>query len=206
MKKKIKLNIGCAGRPLKNYINIDQDNLKILKKRYPYQKINKFKIFNYNIFKLPFKDLSVDEVRADALIEHLSFIEEKRFFYEIKRILKKNGTVKLSTVDYEKTFKQWLKADDNWIDFHRTDNEAIKSSYWFGTYTSKPNNRWGYLIATIFGNQNGKGQFHLNAYTKKKLRAICKKLGFQVKELKNFRWKKDRDHMISLTAKKINIL
>ena len=90
MIKKIKLNLGCASRPLKNYINIDQDNLKIIKKRYPnLKKIKNLRIYDYNIFKLPFKDSSVDEIRADGLIEHLSFIEEKKFFFEIKRVIKK---------------------------------------------------------------------------------------------------------------------
>ena len=37
----------------------------------------------------------------------------------------------------------------------------------------------------------------------KKLIAICKKLDFEVMEIKNFRWKKDRDHMINLIAKKL---
>ena len=39
-------------------------------------------------------------------------------------------------------------------------------------------------------------EIHKNSYTKKKLRAICKKLEFKVIELKNVRWKKNRDHMI----------
>lgn len=204
MKKKIRLNIGCASRPLVNYINIDQDSIENIKKRYPNLKIKDgLKIYNYNIFKLPFKDSSVDVIRADALIEHLSFIEEKKFFYEIKRVIKKNGIINLSTVDYEKTFKQWLKAKDNWIDFHRDDDEAIKSSFWFGNYSHNTNNRWGYLTATIFGSQNGEGQYHLNAYTKKKLMAICKKLGLKIIKIKNFRWKKNRDHMINLLAKKL---
>ncbi len=203
MIKKIKLNLGCASRPLKNYINIDQDNLKIIKKRYPnLKKIKNFRIYDYNIFKLPFKDSSVDEIRADGLIEHLSFIEEKKFFFEIKRVIKKNGIIRLSTVDFEKTVKQWLNAKDDWIDFHRHDEAAIRESYWFGTYTYKPTNRWGYLTATFYGSQNGKGQYHKNSYTKKKLRAICNKLDFKVVELKNFRWKKNRDHMINLIAKK----
>ena len=203
MTKKIRLNLGCASRPLKNYINVDQDNLKIIKKRYPnLKKINNLKIYNYNIFKLPFKDSTVDEIRADGLIEHLNFKEEKNFFFEIKRVIKKNGKIRLSTVDFEKTVKQWLDAKDDWIDFHRDDRKAIKECYWFGTYTYKPKNRWGYLTATFYGSQNGKGQFHKNSYTKKKLKAICKKLDFKVVELKNFRWKKNRDHMINLIAKK----
>ena len=203
MVKKIRLNLGCASRPLKNYINVDQDNLKTIKNRYPnLKKIKNLKIYNFNIFKLPFKDSSVDEIRADGLIEHLSFKEEKKFFFEIKRVIKKNGKIRLSTVDFEKTVKQWLDAKDNWIDFHRDDKKAIEKCYWFGTYTYKPVNRWGYLTATFYGSQNGKGQFHKNSYTKKKLKAICKKLDFKVLELKNFRWKKNRDHMINLIAKR----
>ncbi len=201
--KKIRLNIGCASRPLRNYINVDQDSLKIIKKRYPnLKKIKNLKIYNYNIFKLPFKDNSVDEIRADGLIEHLSFLEEKKFFLETLRVIKKGGIIRFSTVDIEKTIKLWLKAKDEWKDFHRDDENAIKNQFWFGTYTYKPKNRWGYLAATFYGSQNGKGQYHKNCYSKKKLRAICKRLDFKVIELKNFRWKKDRDFMINLIAKK----
>lgn len=203
MKKKIRLNLGCASRPLKNYINVDQDSFKTIKLRYPnLNKIKNLKIYNYNIFKLPFDNSSVDEIRADGLIEHLSFVEEKKFFYEVKRVVKKNGIIRFSTVDFEKAVKQWLNAKDQWIDFHRSDDDAISKQFWFGTYTYKPKNRWGYLTATFFGSQNGRGQFHKNSYTKKKLKAICNKLNFKVLELKNFRWKKDRDHMINLIAKK----
>lgn len=203
MKKKIRLNLGCASRPLKNYINVDQDSFKTIKLRYPnLNKIKNLKIYNYNIFKLPFDNSSVDEIRADGLIEHLSFAEEKKFFYEVKRVVKKNGIIRFSTVDFEKAVKQWLNAKDQWIDFHRNDDDAISKQFWFGTYTYKPKNRWGYLTATFFGSQNGRGQFHKNSYTKKKLKAICNKLNFKVLELKNFRWKKDRDHMINLIAKK----
>jgi ubiquinone/menaquinone biosynthesis C-methylase UbiE len=203
MLKKIRLNLGCASRPLKNYTNIDQDNMSVIKKRYPnLKKIKNLKIFNYNIFKLPYKDNTVDEIRADGLIEHLSFIEEKKFFFEILRVVKKGGIIRLSTVDFEKSINLWLKAKDNWIDFHRNDEVAIKNQFWFGTYTYRPTNRWGYLTATFYGSQNGEGQFHKNCYTKKKLRAICRKLNLNVIELKNFRWKKNRDFMINLIAKK----
>ena len=127
MTKKIRLNLGCASRPLKNYINVDQDDLKIIKKRYPnLKKIKNLRIYNYDIFKLPYKDSTVDEIRADGLIEHLSFKEEKKFFFEIKRVIKKNGKIRLSTVDFEKSVKQWLKAKDEWINFHRDDEKAIK--------------------------------------------------------------------------------
>ena len=56
MTKKIRLNLGCASRPLKNYINVDQDDLKIIKKRYPnLKKIKNLRIYNYDISPCPYK-------------------------------------------------------------------------------------------------------------------------------------------------------
>ena len=93
-----KINIGCGGNPLKDYINIDKDSLRSMKKRYPFKKFPKNIIIkNYNIFKLPFQNSSVDEIRADGLIEHLSFIEESKFFYEMKRVLKPKGKIYLTS-------------------------------------------------------------------------------------------------------------
>ena len=100
------------------------------------------------------------------------------------------------------TVKQWLAAKDDWKDFFRDDDEAIKQNHWFGNYNNKPNNRWGYLLATIFGSQNGEGQFHRNCYTEKKLIAICKKIGIKIINIERFQWKEDRDHMLKMIATK----
>src|SRR3989339_1625976 len=98
----IKLNLGCGGRPLKGYINIDSDSLEQLKSRYPDDYFDDdLEIYDYDIFNLPFNENSVDEIRADSLIEHIPFIDEPKFFYEAKRVLKKGGTLNLSTTDFE---------------------------------------------------------------------------------------------------------
>ena len=71
-KSPIRLNLGCGGRPLKDYINIDMDSLNEMRNRYPNQEFDEdLTIEQYDIFNLPYKDGSVDEVRADGLIEHL---------------------------------------------------------------------------------------------------------------------------------------
>ena len=199
----IKLNIGCGGNPLKDYINIDQDSLEQIRKRYPEKKFeNNLILKNHDIFNLPYDDSTVDEIKSDSLIEHLNFKQEKKFFNQIKRVIKVGGRLEISTPDFEMTVKQWLAAKDDWKDFFRDDDEAIKQNHWFGNYNNKPNNRWGYLLATIFGSQNGEGQFHRNCYTEKKLIAICKKIGIKIINIERFQWKEDRDHMLKMIATK----
>ena len=200
----IRLNLGCGGRPLRNYINVDMDTLEQIRARYPNQAFEEdLIVVQYDIFNLPYTDNSVDEIRAEGLIEHLPFIDEPRFFNEVVRILKPGGLLYLSTVDFEMAVKQWLEAEDDWKDFYRNDQEAILHQHWFGTYTYEPTNRWGYLTATLFGSQNGVGQFHTNCYSEAKLRAICKKMNLHVVSIERFQWKGNRDHMLGLTATKI---
>ena len=199
----IKLNIGCASRPLNGYINIDMDSIEDIKKRYPNLKIaENIEIFNYDIFNLPFKESSVDEVRAEALIEHLSFHEEPKFFYEISRILKPGGSIYLTTPDFDKIVEDWQDAQDNWLDFHKSDNQAIKDEFWFGNYSYSRENKWGYLTACIFGTQYGEGQYHKNCYTKKKLILIANKLKFNVLEINTKKWKDSREYIIEFIAEK----
>ena len=203
-KPDIKLNIGCGGRPLPEYINIDSDDLETLKRRYPQQHFpDNIEIYNYDIFNLPFPDDSVSEVRADSLIEHLSFIEEPKFFYEVQRVLSPGGIFQFSTTDFEEIAKLWLAAEDNWQDFYRNDDEAIAQQHWFGQYSYSTANRWGYLSAMIFGSQNGAGQFHKNCYTVPKIRSILQRLNFKDLEISKFFWKEDRDPMIRVRAMKL---
>lgn len=199
----IRLNLGCGGRPLHDYINVDMDTLEEMRNRYPNQVFGDDLIIQqYDLFNLPYDDQTVDEIRADGLIEHLPFIDEPRFFYEVIRVLKPGGRLEISTVDFEKTVKQWLEAEDDWKDFYRDDDKSIRDQHWFGTYTYEPKNRWGYLTATFYGSQNGSGQFHTNCYTDKKLTAICKSLNLHVESIEEFQWKGNRDHMLRLKAVK----
>ncbi len=199
----IKLNLGCGGRPLAGFINIDMDSLEKLKFRYPLENLPEdIEIYNYDIFNLPFQDLSVAEIRADSIIEHLSFIEEPKFFYEVARVLRPGALFQFSTPDFEETVRLWLAAKDDWKDFYRNDAEAIASQHWFGQYSCSMDNRWGYLMASIFGNQNGPGQFHKTCYTVGKIRAILKRLEFEELEISHFLWKGDRDPMIFVKAAK----
>lgn len=200
----IRLNIGCGGRPLAGYVNVDQDSLAALRQRYPDRVFpDETRIEAYDIFALPFADGSVAEVRCDCVLEHLAFTEEPRFLREVSRVLQPEGLFAFSVPDFEKMVQAWLAAADDWQDFYRDDAEAIRSNHWFGTYSYAMTNRWGYLMATIFGNQQGTGQFHKNAYTEGKLRAMLPRLRFRIESLERARWQGDRDHILVVQARKI---
>jgi len=199
----IRLNLGCGGRPLPGYINVDLDSLEALRGRYPSGTFPEgIEIYNYDILHLPFADSSVAEVRADSLVEHLSFIEEPLFFKEVKRVLRPGGVFDFSTPNFEDAVRLWLAAKDDWKGFYRNDPEAIASEHWFGNYSYSTENRWGYLMAMIFGNQNGPGQFHKNCYTVPKIGAILRYLGLEEIGISFYRWKGDRDLMIRVKAMK----
>ena len=197
------INLGCASRLLEGYINIDTDSIESIKQRYPNIKVDTNHHFlQGNFFELELEENIFEEIRADSLIEHLSFKEEKIFFEKARRLLKPGGILYLETPDFESTVRKWLEAEDNWKEFYRDDNEAIEKSHWFGTYSYGFTNRWGYLMASIFGPQNGEGQFHKNAYTESKLIAIFNYIGFSEHEISRFRWKGDRDVMLRAKAVK----
>lgn len=199
--EEIKLNLGCASRPLPGYINIDLDTLEEMKERYPNLTIpDDVKIYQYDIFNLPFDNGTVSEVRCDSMLEHLSFLEEKLFFYEMERVLCSGGLLVFSVPDFEDLVKKWLAAEDDWRDFYRNDPEAIAKQHWFGQYSYSTKSRWGYLTASLFGPQNSEGQFHKNCYTEKKIRTLLAFLGFSIDELSFFNWKGDRDRMIQVKA------
>ena len=199
----IKLNLGCASNLLDGYINIDQDNIDVMRERYPNLDFaGDAHIYTYDIFDLPYDDGSVDEIIADGFVEHLSFLEEKKFFYEMRRVLKPGGILNFAVPNFEKVVKLWLEAEDDWQDFFRLDDEAIANQHWFGTYTYEPKNRWGYLAAQLYGSQNGEGQYHQNCYTIPKIKAILNKLNFTDIQIEEFQWKGDRDQMIRAIAKR----
>ena len=184
-------------------MNIDLDTLEEMKARYPNLTIpDDLQIFQYDIFNLPYPDGSVSEVRCDSMLEHLSFREEKKFFHEMKRVLKPGGLLVFSVPDFEDLVKNWLAAEDDWRDFYRDDPEAIARQHWFGQYSYSTKTRWGYMTASLYGPQNSEGQFHKNCYTEKKLRALLAQLGFRIVELSFFNWKGDRDRMIHIRAEK----
>lgn len=199
----IKLNIGCGGQPLAGYVNIDQDNLQVIRARYPDRVFpDNVHVENLDVFNLPYSDSSVDEVKADAFIEHLSFKQEPLFLYEVLRVLKPNGVFEFSVPDFEAICKLWLEAQDEWQGFYVEANAGVPQSSWFGVAGYDFSQRWGYLMTSFFGTQNGAGQFHKNGYSQLKLEKMMRYLGFEVTHISRFAWNGNRDPMLRCVARK----
>ena len=104
----MKINLGCGSTPLKDYTNVDMDTLEDLRERYPNRTFEDGIIIKqWDIFNLPVEDGTVDEIRADCLFEHLNFIDEKRAFYEVKRVLKTGGIFEISVPDFDEIMESW---------------------------------------------------------------------------------------------------
>lgn len=176
----IKLNIGCGADLRNDYINIDSETIQRIIARYGLEEdYGRYKdvypeVHNYDVFNLPYKDGEVDEILCLGFVEHLSFEDERKFFLEVKRTLKQGGLLHLTVPDFDSLAKQWLDAKDDFQDFYMIGTKE----HWFGNCSRSLGNKWGYLTASIFGNQNGAGQFHKNAYTVGKICKIMNILGF----------------------------
>lgn len=116
------VNFGCGITPTKDFINCDNSPALFLAKlpKFIINLLFKLKIIsqenlNYIIFskkeniryidirkKLPFQDDSVDLVYSSHVLEHLYRKDAEKFLIEAKRILKKDGYIRLVLPDLRK--------------------------------------------------------------------------------------------------------
>lgn len=194
----MKLHIGCGSDLKQGYVNIDVHSKEDISHRYKRELPPDIPIFNYDIFHLPFDNCSVDEVICLGMLEHLSFVDEGRFFREMQRVLKPGGTFHFSVPDFEVACKQFLEAKDDFKGFYKVGVEED----WFGQGNRDMSQRWGYLTAVFFGNQNGQGQFHRNAYTVGKIRSILRLMCFVEDEITFPKWGGTDTYMIDCKCHK----
>lgn len=69
--------------------------------------------------KLPFKSNSVDELISVQVIEHFSYLELKnQILPEINRVLKKDGLVRISIPDFERSIELYAETKDKFFVRH----------------------------------------------------------------------------------------
>ena len=105
----MKLNIGCGNKILDGWVNIDK-----------YKKDSR--IVNADIYKLPFDNDSVNEIKLEYILEHIDDVY--RALEELYRVTKSNGIIKI-TVPY--CFSRFAFQDPS----HRTFNWTLDTFGYF---------------------------------------------------------------------------
>ena len=98
--KKIKLHLGCGKRNIPNFINIDKSNFKHIHYK---RSVDNLKIFKNN---------SVDMIYASHVLEYFDIYEAKKTLREWKRVLKKNGLLRISVPSFESLIKVYKKTNN----------------------------------------------------------------------------------------------
>ena len=99
--KEVKLHLGCGNRHLDGYIHIDLDT-------YPHID------YVQDIRELPmFMDETVDLIYSCGAIQYFDRDEVKIVLKEWRRVLKKNGILRISVPDFESIVKVYLQNGKN---------------------------------------------------------------------------------------------
>ena len=113
----IKLNIGCGGRPLKGFINIDCDSnvweadcLYDITPRQPWHD----KTFPY-IGSLPWEDETVDEVIAWHILEHFSYHHADLVVRDWVRVLKPGGRIEVAFPDLDSLTSGYVDGTTSYL-------------------------------------------------------------------------------------------
>ncbi len=125
----IKLNLGCGTRKKDGWVNIDSAAECRPDIRHDLSD------------PLPFGDLSVDEVLADAVLEHFDKYARHFIVYHWTRVLKVGGVITISVPNFQKIMHRYLKWKfDDFVDtiFGET---MWESRYYIGHCGS---HKWGY--------------------------------------------------------------
>tara|TARA_Y100001937_G_scaffold127888_1_gene201509 strand:+ start:600 stop:1175 length:576 start_codon:yes stop_codon:yes gene_type:complete len=100
--EKVKLHLGCGKRYLPGFLHIDIDNS--VEHLDHCSDISDLSMF---------ADDSVDEIYTCGAIGYYDPDERSVLFEEWHRVLKKNGTLRISVVDFEKQIEVYLNSNKN---------------------------------------------------------------------------------------------
>ena len=159
---KLKINIGCYTNMFHNgWLNLDIIPLE------EFAQNNGYKFYRKDAREhLPFEDQSVDLIYSSHFLEHLTYDEGKTFLKECKRILKKDGVMRLIVPDAELLINKYISNDLS--EFDEINDGAASTN-------SQAGKLWSFLFSG-----------HQSAYDFKTLKNSGEEVGFNV-ERKLFR-------------------
>ena len=171
MKKQTWLNLGCGIRLLSNFINVDVAfDLKDLKEKkgtFVNAEIDKNSAFvKADMRKLPFKDNSADYIISTYSIEHIPHKDVLLALKEWRRVLKKGGTIVITTINMDEIARIWMAHISNRADVTPA-GQTFQDVQGF-----------------IYGNQITSGESHYSAFNPPAMDWYIKAAGFTNYEIK----------------------
>jgi len=161
-KNKKWLHLGCGGRVLDGFINVDKY-------------VEHPEVFNFDIYKLPYEDNSVDLIYCSHVLEHLPYRHSKMAMSEWGRVLKKESKLFLAIPDLDLIM---IKMLDPTIS-HETWEWYLHTLFGFQT---NPSN----LNSDVLDYPLDLGQFHTCGFNKKTISQELQKINFEIVEMFNY--------------------
>lgn len=158
-KSSIKLNLGCGGKSIEGYINVDIFKGKVVDQ-----------IFNLD--KIPYKDNTILEISSEHALEHVSFIRVEQALCEWYRVLQPNGTVNLKMPDLELCCKNYVNPPP------KQNIPLANLKQWY-KYTI-------YGVQKSQGGEPDAAQFHVSGYSILEIQDLMKKIGFKIISAENY--------------------
>ena len=156
-----KINFGCSYSGIDGWVNVDNALKHIIVSKIPFlpRLLYSFGFITEDIFnkhlnkkfknvqygdarkKLKFESNSIDYIYSSNMLEHLFHKDAENFLIECKRILKKNGALRIVVPDLEFYVKEYLLDLNNM----EKKNNFISIMYAYGEYRGiKNGHKWMY--------------------------------------------------------------
>jgi ubiquinone/menaquinone biosynthesis C-methylase UbiE len=180
-KLKLKLNLGCGGDLKKGYLNIDTKDIKNLPKGYTFRQGDCGDLFFI-------ADKTVDEIYAKYLIEHIHILNLKEYFFEWRRVLKKDGELVLIFPDFDKIISEYNKCKE------------LKTLDDFMNYLGLT-----YHLLNPTQRQLVKSDQHRAIITKRLIKVLLESEGFKITSTKAYGSVQEQKYLTLIRTKKVRI-